>query len=52
LKNGLKVLCTDSIQQIDRKEFPQISLLLADRTNGRTYATVLRPSVVVVVVCL
>jgi len=26
-------------------------VLLADRTNGRAYATVLRPSVVVVVVC-
>jgi len=26
-------------------------VFLADRTNGRAYATVLRPSVVVVVVC-
>jgi len=25
---------------------------VADRTNGRAYATVLRPSIVVVVVCL
>jgi len=33
-------------------ELPQAtSRFLADRTNGRAYATLLRPSVVVVVVC-